>query len=172
MMIRPPSVMCFSAACVAANTPRTLMLSTRSISSSVVSSNAFGIAVPALFTRIFPSNFFDIIYLLESDICSLGMSQSHCSPKASNHHIRLPGPASSGAPEAYFVRLSGDASEAWGLKMKLRHLRYFVAVAETESLTLAAKSKLHTSQPSLRVVGSCLLTIRHTISTLRPSGRG
>ena len=33
--------------------------------------------------------------------------------------------------------------------MELRHLRYFVAVAETESLTLAAKSKLHTSQPSL-----------------------
>ncbi len=33
--------------------------------------------------------------------------------------------------------------------MELRHLRYFVAVAETESLSLAAKSKLHTSQPSL-----------------------
>jgi LysR family hca operon transcriptional activator len=33
--------------------------------------------------------------------------------------------------------------------MELRHLRYFVAVAETESMTLAAKSKLHTSQPSL-----------------------
>jgi len=40
-------------------------------------------------------------------------------------------------------------SQAWGLKMELRHLRYFVAVAETESLSLAAKSKLHTSQPSL-----------------------
>jgi DNA-binding transcriptional LysR family regulator len=36
-----------------------------------------------------------------------------------------------------------------GGKMELRHLRYFVAVAETESLTLAAKAKLHTSQPSL-----------------------
>jgi LysR family transcriptional regulator, hca operon transcriptional activator len=36
-----------------------------------------------------------------------------------------------------------------GMGMELRHLRYFVAVAESESLTLAAKSKLHTSQPSL-----------------------
>jgi Bacterial regulatory helix-turn-helix protein, lysR family len=33
--------------------------------------------------------------------------------------------------------------------MELRPLRYFVAVAETESLTLAAKARLHTSQPSL-----------------------
>jgi LysR family hca operon transcriptional activator len=33
--------------------------------------------------------------------------------------------------------------------MELRHLRYFVAVAETRSLTLAAKEKLRTSQPSL-----------------------
>ena len=33
--------------------------------------------------------------------------------------------------------------------MELRHLRYFVAVAETENLTLAATAKLHTSQPSL-----------------------
>ena len=33
--------------------------------------------------------------------------------------------------------------------MELRHLRYFVAVAETGSLTLAAEQKLHTAQPSL-----------------------
>ena len=33
--------------------------------------------------------------------------------------------------------------------MELRHLRYFVAVAEAGSLTLAAQKFLHTAQPSL-----------------------
>ena len=33
--------------------------------------------------------------------------------------------------------------------MELRHLRYFVAVAEAGSLTLAAERRLHTAQPSL-----------------------
>jgi LysR family transcriptional regulator, hca operon transcriptional activator len=33
--------------------------------------------------------------------------------------------------------------------MELRHIRYFVAVAETGSLTVAAERRLHTSQPSL-----------------------
>src|SRR5580698_7480053 len=33
--------------------------------------------------------------------------------------------------------------------LELRHLRYFVAVAEARSLKLAAEERLHTTQPSL-----------------------
>ena len=63
--------------------------------------------------------------------------------------------------------------------MELRHLRYFVAVAETESLTLAAKAKLHTSQPSLsrqirdleEEIGAQLITRAARGVQLTPAGR-
>jgi len=37
----------------------------------------------------------------------------------------------------------------WNAAVELRHLRYFIAVAEEGSLTLAAEKRLHTAQPSL-----------------------
>jgi LysR family hca operon transcriptional activator len=49
---------------------------------------------------------------------------------------------------AYFVKLAVMLLKH-GDGMELRHLRYFVAVAEAGSLTVAAQHNLHTSQPSL-----------------------
>src|SRR5271156_1847336 len=66
-----------------------------------------------------------------------------------------------------------------GVGMELRHLRYFIAVADAGSLTVAAKGKLHTSQPSLSrqirdledEVGAQLLTRRARGIELTPAGR-
>src|SRR6266403_1836712 len=63
--------------------------------------------------------------------------------------------------------------------MELRHLRYFVAVAEAGSLSVAAAQTLHTSQPSLSrqirdlegEVGARLLTRRARGIELTPAGR-
>jgi len=63
--------------------------------------------------------------------------------------------------------------------MELRHLCYFVAVAEAGSLTVAAERKLHTSQPSLSrqirdledEIGAPLLTRRARGIELTPAGR-
>lgn len=63
--------------------------------------------------------------------------------------------------------------------MELRHLRYFVSVAEAGNLTAAAKQKLHTTQPSLsrqiqdleEEVGAQLLTRNARGIQLTPAGR-
>ena len=63
--------------------------------------------------------------------------------------------------------------------MELRHLRYFVAVADAGSLTVAATRKLNTSEPSLGrqirdledEVGAQLLNRRARGIELTPAGR-
>src|SRR5260370_15154719 len=52
-------------------------------------------------------------------------------------------------PGKRLCKLGMHALEIWKAAMELRHLRYFVAVAEAGSLTVAAEKKLHTAQPSL-----------------------
>jgi Bacterial regulatory helix-turn-helix protein, lysR family len=54
----------------------------------------------------------------------------------------------SGRLEKDFVSWA-HACETWEIVMELRHLRYFVGMADAGSLTIAAEQKLHTSQPPL-----------------------
>ena len=63
--------------------------------------------------------------------------------------------------------------------MELRHLRYFIAVAEAGSVKLAAENRLHTAQPSLsrqirdleEEVGAQLMTRTARGIDLTPSGK-
>src|ERR1700734_746252 len=63
--------------------------------------------------------------------------------------------------------------------MELRHLRYFIAVAEVGSMKLAAESRLHTAQPSLsrqmrdleQEVGAALFARSVRGVELTPAGR-
>lgn len=65
------------------------------------------------------------------------------------------------------------------VQMELRHLRYFVAVAEEGSLSVAAERRLHTAQPSLsrqihdleQEVGVQLFVRSSRGVTLTPAGR-
>src|SRR5258708_20825494 len=65
-------------------------------------------------------------------------------------------------------------------RMELRHLRYFVAVAEEKSITVAAKRRLRTAQPSLSrqlreletEVGARLMTRSASGIELTAAGKG
>jgi LysR family hca operon transcriptional activator len=55
--------------------------------------------------------------------------------------------------------------------MELRHLRYFIAVAEEGSLTVAAEKRLHTAQPSLsRQIRDLELEVGATLLIRGPRG--
>src|ERR1700684_4110845 len=105
--------------------------------------------------------------------------KSYCSPKRIQSPHWITDVVSSSTFKADFVKLASNASQAWGVGMELRHLRYFVAVAEAGSLTVAAARKLHTSQPSLSrqirdledELGAPLLTRRARGIELTPAGR-
>src|SRR5271156_5341467 len=133
---------------------------------------------PPVMSATFPSNFFDIVRLLELDICSSGMSQDLLLAQASNHLIGLPRSPVVAHLKHTLLGLAAMLHKHGGW-MELRHLRYFVAVAETESLSLAAKSKLHTSQPSLsrqlrdleEEIGAQLMTRTARGVVLTPAGR-
>jgi LysR family hca operon transcriptional activator len=71
------------------------------------------------------------------------------------------------------------ALQVWNRDMELRHLKFFVAVAEEGSLTTAAEKRLHTAQPSLSrqirdleyEVGTQLLIRSAKGVELTPAGR-
>src|SRR3984893_7094450 len=101
-----------------------------------------------------------------------------CSPDASQAHFVRLGRWLVVTPSKHTLLSWEQCFTSMGVEMELRHLRYFVAVAEAGSLTVAAQ-KLHTSQPSLSrqirdledEVGAQLLTRRARGIELTPAGR-
>src|ERR1700758_4732904 len=69
---------------------------------------------PPVMSATFPSNFFDIVRLLELDICSSGMSQNLLLAQGIQSPHWINQVFSSSGFEAYFVRLGSNASQAWG----------------------------------------------------------
>src|SRR5258707_672221 len=122
---------------------------------------------PPVTSAIFPSSFLVIVFLLFLESRSLLL-------------LRLAATLDVAVQYLPHTLISWDRCFAsMGAEMELRHLRYFVAVAEAGGLTGAAQRKLHTSQPSLsrqirdleEEVGAQLLTRRARGIELTPAGR-
>src|SRR6266404_2273054 len=122
---------------------------------------------PPVTSAIFPSSFLVIVFHLLLESRSLLL-------------LRLTASLDVAVPRWQHTLLSWHRCLAgMGGEMELRHLRYFVAIAEAGSMTVAAGRKLHTSQPSLsrqirdleEEVGAQLLTRGARGIELTPAGR-